>query len=81
MLPAAGSRSDSLFDDRMNPPSFIFAQRPALFDHNHVADSADVFRVICHILDAFADKLTVQFVADQPVNLHDDTLIHFIADD
>ena len=48
-----------------HPPSFILAQRPALFNQNQITDIADILGVICHVITSYSIHYTKLYEGPQ----------------
>jgi len=72
--------SQRLCNDFTYPPSFSLTQWPAFLNHDPITDVTSTSRIISHVLHALMYKFTVEFMAHFPVDLNNNTLIHFVAD-
>lgn len=63
-----------------NPPSLVPAQGPTLLNQDAIAYGTAVLRVMSHEFAPPPDRLAIEFVADNPLGLDNDTLVHLVAD-
>jgi hypothetical protein len=61
-------------------PAFGLAQWTRFCNFDAIADLAGIIRIMGHELVSPADILLVQRMFDQPLDLHHNGFIHFVAD-
>src|SRR5262245_56265885 len=69
------------FNDVLYAPAFVPAEGPRLHDRHLVPDATAVVRVMGFVFLALPHVFLVDGVLDQPLDEHDDGLVHLIADD